>query len=64
MHLLLYGLTLVVVLAALAPGGTFVDDDGSVHEGGIEAIAAEGITTGCNPPANTRYCPSRICHQG
>jgi hypothetical protein len=42
------------------PGsGTFVDDDASTHEGFIEAIAAEGITLGCNPPANDRYCPDQ-----
>jgi glucose/arabinose dehydrogenase len=43
--------------AQLPPGGTFTDDDGNTHEGDIEAIAQEGITLGCNPPANTRYCP-------
>lgn len=42
----------------LEPGGTFVDDDGNIHEGFIEAIAEEGITRGCNPPDNDRYCPS------
>jgi hypothetical protein len=46
------------LLGALPPGGTFVDDDGSVHEGNIEAIAAAGVTKGCNPPANDRYCPT------
>ena len=46
--------------AALAPGGTFTDDDQIVHEGGIEAIAADGITVGCNPPFNDRFCPSRV----
>lgn len=46
-----------VALAALAPGGTFSDDNGNVHEGNIEAIAAIGITKGCNPPANDWYCP-------
>jgi hypothetical protein len=46
-----------LLLAALAPGGSFVDDDGSVHEGSIEAIATEGITRGCNPPVNDRFCP-------
>jgi hypothetical protein len=46
-----------LLLATLAPGGTFVDDDGSVHEGSIEAIATEGITRGCNPPANDHFCP-------
>jgi hypothetical protein len=33
-------LLLALLLAVLPPGGTFVDDDGNVHEGGIEAIAA------------------------
>lgn len=41
----------------LPPGGTFFDDNGSVHEADIEAIAAAGVTVGCNPPFNTRYCP-------
>ena len=57
-------LWLAVLLAVLPPGGTFVDDDGNVHEGGIEAIAAEGITKGCNPPVNDRYCPSRSVTRG
>lgn len=39
--------------------GTFVDDDGNLHEPNIEAIAAAGITKGCNPPVNDRFCPSR-----
>lgn len=41
-------------LAELGPGGTFVDDNGSVHEPDIEAIVAAGITTGC---AEHRFCP-------
>jgi len=45
--------------AELPDGGSFVDDDLSVHQANIEAIAAAGITTGCNPPANDRYCPDR-----
>ncbi len=49
---------LVVSLALPATAaGAFVDDDGSVHEAYIEAIAAQGITAGCNPPVNDRYCP-------
>jgi hypothetical protein len=43
----------------LPPGGTFVDDDQSVHQADIEAIAAADITFGCNPPANDRYCPTQ-----
>ncbi|MDH3500121.1 MAG: hypothetical protein OEM97_08370 [Acidimicrobiia bacterium] len=38
----------------LPPGGTFSDDDGSVHEANIEAIAAVGITVGCAP---NQFCP-------
>ncbi|MBW2470505.1 MAG: PQQ-dependent sugar dehydrogenase [Deltaproteobacteria bacterium] len=45
--------------ATLPPGGTFLDDDGNVHEGNIEAIAAEGITVGCNPPWYDEYCPRK-----
>jgi hypothetical protein len=47
-----------VLLGPLSPGGTFVDDDASVHEPNIEAISAAGITKGCNPPVNDRYCPT------
>jgi len=57
-------LALALLTALLPPGGTFIDDDGNVHEGGIEAIAAEAITVGCNPPANNRYCPSQTVTRG
>jgi hypothetical protein len=57
-------LVFVLLLALLPPGGTFVDDDGSVHEGSIEAIAAEGLTVGCNPPQSDRYCPGRTVTRG
>jgi hypothetical protein len=58
--------TLVAIPAAQAanPGGSFTDDDQNIHEGYIEAIAAAGITTGCNPPFNTEYCPNRIVTRG
>jgi len=42
---------------SLPPGGTFIDDDDLMQEGFIEAIAAAGVTKGCNPPANDMYCP-------
>lgn len=45
--------------AELAPGGTFSDDNGNPHEGFIEAIAAIGVTAGCDPDG-TMYCPSTI----
>ncbi len=35
----------------------FVDDDGSVFEHDLERLAAAGITMGCNPPTNDRFCP-------
>jgi parallel beta-helix repeat protein len=50
--------------AALPPGGTFTDDDGNTHEGYIEAIARAGITNGCNPPVNDRYCPDQAITRG
>ncbi len=70
-------LLVVVVLAAgvaasatapasaggLPPGGTFTDDDGNVHEGFIEAIAAEGITQGCDA-SGTLYCPAGLVTRG
>jgi len=49
----------VAQAAELPPGGTFVDDNKSIHEGSIEAIAAIGVTVGCNPPANDRFCPDQ-----
>ncbi len=56
-----------IALAALLvvlPGGRFVDDTGSVHEANIEAIAEAGITVGCNPPANDRFCPNQPVTRG
>jgi hypothetical protein len=47
--------------AALPPGGTFIDDDGTTHEGAIEAIAAKGITQGCSA---TQFCPDRPVTRG
>jgi hypothetical protein len=35
----------------------FIDDDGSVHENNIDRLAEAGITVGCNPPENDRFCP-------
>jgi hypothetical protein len=54
----------IALILALVPGGTFVDDTGSVHEANIEAIAAAGITVGCNPPVNDRFCPDRSVTRG
>jgi hypothetical protein len=35
----------------------FGDDDASIFEGDINAIASVGITLGCNPPDNDEFCP-------
>ena len=49
----------------LEPGatGTFIDDDG-VFEADIEALADAGITRGCNPPDNDRFCPNNPVTRG
>ena len=45
----------------LPPGESvdFTDDDGNPFEDAIERLAASGITRGCNPHANDRFCPNR-----
>lgn len=50
--------------AELLPGGSFLDDDLTIHQGSIEAIASAGITLGCNPPRNTRFCPNEPVTRG
>jgi hypothetical protein len=42
----------------------FIDDDGSIFEADIERLAAAGITKGCNPPANDRFCPDSNVTRG
>ncbi len=51
--------TVTVTVDQPPVANTFIDDDGNPHEANIEAIAALGITNGCNPPANDKYCPER-----
>jgi hypothetical protein len=57
-----------LVRALGLPAGTgsarFVDDDDSLFEADIEALAAAGITRGCNPPANDRFCPDQDVTRG
>ncbi len=36
----------------------FIDDDFSIFETDIESLATAGITLGCNPPTNDRFCPT------
>jgi hypothetical protein len=41
-------------------GDLFVDDNGSVFEHDIDRLATAGVTRGCNPPMNDRFCPSNL----
>ncbi len=43
-----------------APRDYFIDDGGSIFEEDINRLAAAGITRGCNPPTNDRFCPDGI----
>lgn len=65
--------TLFIVAIAIAASpeaegitltGFFTDDDGSTFEADIDAIAAVGITRGCNPPDNTLFCPDDEVDRG
>ncbi|MCH7846544.1 MAG: S-layer homology domain-containing protein, partial [Acidobacteria bacterium] len=51
------------VLPPAAPAG-FGDTAGNEHAANIDALAAAGITKGCNPPANSLFCPDRITTRG
>jgi hypothetical protein len=42
----------------------FTDDDDSVFEDDINAVAQAGITLGCNPPANDNFCPKDLVSRG
>ncbi len=48
---------LVRALDLEAGPNAFQDDNGLVFEADINALAGSGITKGCNPPANTQFCP-------
>ncbi len=56
---------LVRALGYTDPGGnTFQDDDGSVFEASIQALAGAGVTRGCNPPVNSQFCPTANVTRG
>jgi uncharacterized protein YkwD len=56
---------MVRALGLTANDGTdFVDDNNSVFEADIEKLATAGITKGCNPPVNDRYCPDNNLTRG
>jgi hypothetical protein len=39
-------------------GDLFIDDDTSLFESDIDRLGTAGVTKGCNPPTNNRYCPN------
>lgn len=45
-------------------GDLYVDDDESVFEGAIDRLGTAGVTQGCNPPTNDRFCPERLVTRG
>ncbi|HVR79948.1 MAG TPA: Ig-like domain-containing protein, partial [Acidimicrobiia bacterium] len=45
-------------------GDWFVDDNGSVFENAIDRLRTAGVTQGCNPPTNDRYCPNDFVTRG
>jgi hypothetical protein len=38
-------------------GDYFEDTNGNTFEGDIDRLRVAGVTQGCNPPSNDRYCP-------
>jgi hypothetical protein len=46
------------------PTNRFTDDDTSEFEPDIEALANAGVTLGCNPPVDDRYCPTEVVTRG
>jgi WD40-like Beta Propeller Repeat len=57
----------LMVRALKLPAGesnVFTDDDDSVFENEIDRLASAGITRGCNPPANDRFCPDGTVTRG
>lgn len=45
-------------------GDLFVDDDGSTFENDIDKLGTAGVTKGCNPPVNDRFCPDELVNRG
>ena len=46
------------------PENPFIDDNGHIFENAIEWLADRGITQGCNPPTNNRFCPDDAVTRG
>ena len=52
------------ILAPTGSPGAFTDTADSPFASDIAWLAATGITKGCNPPANTRFCPETSVTRG
>ncbi|CAN5801900.1 hypothetical protein BH23ACT5_BH23ACT5_18970 [soil metagenome] len=55
---------LVRALDLTEGGATFTDTSGHVFANDISRLAQAGITRGCNPAANTRFCPDAPVTRG
>lgn len=51
-------------LSVGAGSDLFDDDNRHLFEHEIDLLATAGITRGCNPPANTRFCPDDYVTRG
>ncbi len=52
------GLVFIAAVMALSSTGGFDDvDDSSIFASDIAWLAETGVTRGCNPPENNRFCP-------
>jgi hypothetical protein len=63
---MIVGVTALVVapLTAIASDSfTDVPDEHTFHDN-IQWLKDTGVTKGCNPPANTEYCPERFTSRG
>lgn len=58
--------TFLVNAFDLAGGGgdDLFTDDAGVHEFDIDILGTAGVTQGCNPPDNDRYCPDEPVTRG
>jgi len=46
------------------PSAVFIDTVANTFEEGIDWLAYEAITGGCNPPTNDMYCPDNLVSRG
>ena len=45
-------------------GNLFIDDDGHLFENAIDKLGTAGVTKGCNPPVNDKFCPNDFVTRG